>query len=73
MQRLVEIADVLVRAIDGQRVLNEVIRPDGEEVDLFRQDVGNQRGRRHLHHDPDFQVVVVVVAFLVQLRFDLTD
>ncbi len=53
MQRLVEIGHAFVGAIDGQRVLDEIVGADGEEVGLLRQQVGGQRRRRHLDHRAD--------------------
>jgi hypothetical protein len=39
MQRLVKMGHMPVAAIDGQRVLDQVIGPDAEKINLFSQDV----------------------------------
>ena len=46
VQRVVEVADVLVLAVGGQRVLDEVVGADAEEVALRRQQVGDERRAR---------------------------
>ena len=43
MKGLVEAGDVLVVAVHGQRVLDQVVGADREEVDLPRQRVGHER------------------------------
>ncbi|MCY1431356.1 hypothetical protein D9M71_473220 [compost metagenome] len=45
-------------AVDGQRVLGQVVGADAEEVHLARQHRGEQRGGRHLDHDADLQVAI---------------
>ena len=53
VQRVVEVRDALVAAVDRERVLGEVVGADAEEVALARERVGDQRRRRHLDHDAD--------------------
>ena len=67
MQRLVEVRDVLVHAIDRHRVLDEVVRADREEVALGGEQVGGQRRRRHLDHDAELDVLVERRALGVEL------
>ena len=43
----------LVRAVDGEAVLDEVVRPDREEVDLAREEVGDHGGPGDLDHRAD--------------------
>ena len=37
MRRLIEMRDALVYAIDGDRILNEIVGADAEEIDFARQ------------------------------------
>ena len=53
VQRVVEVADVLVLAVGGQRVLDEVVGADAEEVALGGQQVGDQRRAGRLDHDAE--------------------
>ncbi len=53
VQRLVQIGHPIVGAVHGQRVLDEIVGADGEEVHLGGQQVRRQRGRRHLDHRAD--------------------
>ena len=46
VQRLVAVRDALVGAIDRERVLNEIVGADGEEVHFARQQRCGERGRR---------------------------
>ena len=71
MERLVQVADVLVRPIDGQRVLNEIVRADGEEIRLGGQNVRDNRGGRHLDHDSDRNIGIVRDSLGIQLRAQL--
>ncbi len=51
VQRLVEVGHVAVLPVDGQRVLDEVVGADAEEVGLLRQPVGDPRRAGRLDHD----------------------
>ena len=73
VQWLVEIADVLIRPIDRERILNEVVRSNREEVRLLREDVRDHRRRRNFDHDSDLEVRVVFDTFGVQLFSELAD
>ncbi len=53
MQRLVVIGHPIVGAIDGQRVLDQIVGADGEEVDIGGEQVRGQRRRRDLDHRTD--------------------
>ena len=64
VQRLVAIGHALVGAIDRQRVLDEIVGADGEEVDLAREQRRGERRRRHLDHDADRHVGGVDAARL---------
>ncbi len=52
VQRPVEVGDVPVLAVDADRVLDEVVGPDGEEVALLGQPVGEHGRAGELDHDP---------------------
>ena len=55
MARITQVGDALVGAIRGQRVLGQVIRPDGKEIRLARKLVGQHGRRRHFDHHADLQ------------------
>ena len=55
MQRVVQMRDALVAAVDGKRVLGQIVRSDAEEIALRRENPRRQRRRRHLDHDPDLE------------------
>ena len=57
MRRPEQARDGLVRAIDGERVLNEVIGPEREKIDLGREQVGGHRRRRNFDHGAERDVV----------------
>ena len=57
MRRPEEVRDGLVRAVHGERVLDEVVRPEREEVGLGSEEVGRDRRRRDLDHRADRDVV----------------
>ena len=52
MQRVVEVGDLFVAAVDRQGVLDQIVGADGEEIGFARQCIGGQRRRRHLDHHP---------------------
>ena len=53
MHRLVAVRDPFVGAVDGERVLNEIVGANREEVHLAREERGGEGRRGHLDHDPD--------------------
>ncbi len=67
MGRPVEIGDVAVHAVDCDRVLDEVVGPDGEEIDFRRDQIGDDGGARHLDHHAGFQALVEGHAFFRKL------
>ena len=73
MKRLVQIADVLVRSVDSQRILDQIVRADGEEVRFLGQDVSDHRRGGNLDHDPDLQVGVVGDPLFIQFSAYLAD
>jgi len=50
VQRIVEIGDLLVGAVDRQRVLDQIVGADGKEIRFAGECVGGQRGAGHLDH-----------------------
>ncbi len=73
MERLIQVRHVLVHPVHGQRVLDQVVRPDAEEVHLARQDIADHGGAGRLHHDPERYRRVVGFPPLVQIRLHLLD
>ena len=73
MRRLVQMRDPLVRPVHGKGVLNQIVRPDAEEIDLAREPLRAHGRARDLDHRADFRFRVEAVALLVQLRFALME
>ena len=67
MQRFVQIGHMLVAAIDGQAVLDEIVGADGEKIDLLGQQIGDQSGRRSLNHDADRHLGIEGISLRLQL------
>ncbi|CDT02871.1 hypothetical protein BN1095_2410001 [Clostridioides difficile] len=63
MAGLVEVADAVVAAIDGQDVLNQVVGTDGDEIDQFQNTADGQRGRRNFNHTADADFTEGIAAF----------
>ena len=53
MMRVEEAPEVVVLAVARKRVLRQVVRAAGEEVDFFCKPVGDDRRRGRLDHDTD--------------------
>ena len=53
MEWLVQIRDAIVRAVDGQAELDQIVGADGEEVHFRRQQIGDERGGRDFDHRAD--------------------
>ena len=73
MEGLVEIGDELIGAVDGQIVLDEVVRPDAQIIDFLHQDIGNRGRRRDLDHHPERDLPVELDPLFLQLLFDLLE
>ena len=71
MQRIVEVGDVFVGTIDGQRVLDQVIGTDRNEVEPAQEQADRQRGRRHFNHAADLDVLVERDLLAAQTRLRL--
>ncbi len=68
VQRVVEVPDVLVLAVGGQRVLDEIVGADAEEVALGRQQIGDERRARRLDHDAERHLGIVGDALASRAR-----
>ena len=66
MGRIVQMADRIVVAVDGQRVLDQVVGADREEVHVLGQHVDRQCRGRHLDHCADLHVRIVGLAGRVE-------
>ena len=53
MRRLVEMCDSFIHAIDGNRILNEVVGADAEKIDFARKRVRGNGGARNFDHRAD--------------------
>ena len=51
--RRVQVFHRRIAALDGQRVLDQIVRTNREEIHFLSQAVRQQRGRRDLDHDTD--------------------
>ena len=56
LERRGQFGDRRVGPVGGERVLDEVVGPDAEEVADIGEAVGDHRGRRHLDHHPELDV-----------------
>jgi len=57
---------LLVGAIDRQRVLDQVVGSDREEVDLLGEGIGHQRCAGDLDHHPDGDLSAELDALVLQ-------
>ena len=55
LPRVGEVSEVGGQPVGGHDVLRQVVGADGQEVDDLQHPVGQQRGARHLDHDPGLQ------------------
>ena len=58
--------DFFIAAVNGQRVLDEIVATDAEKIDMTRQGIGSQRGGRHLNHDTTIELVALRYVLLAQ-------
>ncbi len=66
MHRFVKIGNMFIAPIDCQAVLNQVVGPDREKINLFRQQVGDQYGSGGLDHDADFNLIAEAECLLTR-------
>ena len=71
VEGVVEIGDAFVAAVDGQRVLCQVVAADGEEIADFGERVGGQGGGRNFDHSADGRQAFELDAAPMQTAFDL--
>ena len=50
MQRVIQMGYGFIAAVDGQGVLNQVVRPDGEKIKLLQEVFSQQCGGRYFNH-----------------------
>ena len=65
--------DLLVAAVDRQRVLDQVVGTDREELQPAQEHADGQRRRRNLDHAADADVLVVGDALVAQAQLGLLD
>ena len=53
MFRIVKLVQFFILPVDGECVLDKVVRSDAEEIHLFREVFADDRCRRGLDHDAD--------------------
>ena len=70
---VVEFSDVGVAAVASQRVLNEVVGADGEEVYILSEYRRHYSSSRSLNHDTNLYVFSVSLAFMSQFQLSFFD
>ena len=73
VERVVEVRDLGVAAVDREGVLDEIVRADAEKVDVLCEQRGDDSGGRRLDHDADLHVVGVLLALVGELELRLLD
>ena len=58
VEGLVEVGNELVRPVDRQVILDEVVRPDAQVIHLLEEMVGHGRGRRDLDHRAEGDLLI---------------
>ena len=66
MKRIVQITYIRVLAVNGQKILNQVIRTDRNEVQTLEELLQAKRGRRHFHHAADLDVFSVFDSAILE-------
>ena len=57
VERLIQVGNRVIAPVGRKAVLNQVIGPDTEEVDLLSQLIGIQCSQWHFDHHSDLDVV----------------
>ncbi len=73
VERVVEVRDGLVRAVDRQRVLDEVVGADGQEGQPADEHAERERGSGNLDHAADADALVEFDLLGAQLGLGLLD
>ena len=71
VRRVVEVGDPVVAAVDGEQVLDEVVRADAEKVALAGQQVAGERRAGDLDHCADAELRVEGLLAFRQLGLGL--
>ncbi len=58
MQGIVEGRDLLVGTVDGQRVLDQVVGADRQEIEAAQEEADGERRRRHFDHAADLDIFI---------------
>jgi len=69
MQRVVEMRHGVVGTVDGQRVLNEVVGADGEEIQFAGESVSADSGSRNLDHAANLDILLEWEMLFLQTEF----
>ena len=67
IQRLIQVGYLLGHTVCSHRVLDQVIRSDGEEVCFFRDLIGENCSSRDLDHASDFDIIADLDALCNEL------
>ena len=67
-ERVEAAGDARVAAVGGEQELHQVVRADGEEIDMREQFVELEEQRGHLDHAADLDLVGQLVAVAAQMR-----
>jgi len=73
MQRVVQVGHGIVGPVDGERVLDQVVGADREEIQPAHEDRQRERCGRDLDHAADLDRLVVGLVALVELLLRLAD
>ena len=66
VQRIVQMRHGFIGTVDRQRVLDQVIGADRQEIDIFEEHAGGEGRRRHLDHGSE-QDLAIDHALVIQL------
>ena len=50
MQRVIQVVDLVIHPVCGNRVLDQIVGADGKEVQVLGEQIGTERRSRHFHH-----------------------
>ena len=67
VKRIVKIVDLVIHAIDGNSVLDQIVGADGQKIQLAGEYVGAYRCCRHLDHGADGHGLVIGLPLVIEL------
>ena len=67
MQRVIEIIDLLINTIDGQRVLDEIVGAYRQKVQTLGEGLGGEGRGWHFYHAAYFDVLLKAYFLLAEL------